>query len=702
MKAIWQFFRYLNFFLLLVSAVESIAQSDSLSIIQGVHEAETMMEKDFPKAKAACFEWNKLAKSSTCNLCKGRALIMLGKAHWYDGEYQLSVDRLKQGMKITEQIGDSAQWAKAAYIIGNCFYYQAYYDSAIFYFKKAFSMYEKTNNKVGMSETLGDISLMYHRKGDYLKTVEYIIKVEEVNEELPDAPRMIGDFPGMGNLFSDSLYFREEISDNLMALKTQLANNNPEATIKIYNGLGLAYNQVKEYATAARYYVKALLLKEELGFFPRWDFAGLSYRYANMKDSCFFYHYKAKQAFKRTTQLNNLYTYELLGDAHFHFGQYDSARYNYNIAMEMNRKCNNRITIAGIHRRLVDTNIKLGRFTDAERHIYEGIALAKEVSVAHRKNLYKSAALLYTLKGDYKKASFYQNQYSSLVDSVGRQETALHLTRLMAQYKTSKKERELELMKIANEKKELVLENKNVAIQSLVIVSLASIAFIAVFARQRNKIKKKNQALDSANKEQLVLMQEVHHRVKNNLQLIASLINLQSTQIANVEVARELEKTRSRIMSIALIHQKLYQHENMSSVDLQSFLVSLIENILSTLPQEMKIDKQVNIAWVKVEIETAISIGLMVNELVTNSIKHGLAGVISPRLSVQLVNTENKIILTVEDNGSGRSAEHSLVETERGFGLRLIEILLRRTSGTMQTDFKNGSHTRIEIAHLLV
>ena len=233
------------------------------------------------------------------------------------------------------------------------------------------------------------------------------------------------------------------------------------------------------------------------------------------------------------------------------------------------------------------------------------------------------------------------------------------------------------MLKTANEKKELVLENKNVTIQSLAIVTFTSILFIAVFARQRNNIKKKNQALASANKEQLVLMQEVHHRVKNNLQLIASLINLRSTQVANVEVAHELEKTRSRIMSIALIHQKLYQQENMSSVDLQSFLVSLIENILSTLPLEMKIEKQVNIARLKVEIETAISIGLMVNELVTNSIKHGLSGIISPQLSVQLISTENKIVLTVEDNGSGREG-YSSVETSTGFGLRLIEILLKQ------------------------
>ena len=698
MNAFLKFVLYLHFILLILfSARNSTAQSDSLSIIQDIDKIEEMLEMDFPKAKSTIAELNRVSATSTCQSCKGRALTILAKAYWYDGEYDIAVRLLKQGMKFSRQANDSASWAKATNLIGNCFYYQAYYDSAIYYFEQSLSVYQKTNNKEGVRWSLRDISLMYHRKGDYRKTVEYILKLEEMNQGLQTETEL-ADFQGMGSFFSDSLYYREKISDNLKALARQLKEDKQIAASETYLNLALASNQLKEYLSAARYYVKSCTLKEKLGLRSQWDFAGVNYKEANMKDSSLYYHYKSKLGFKKDTQLNILYTYELLGDTHFHFDQFDSALYYYRIAMKMNTHCNNRITMAGIHRRLADTYVKMGRLTEAEEEIGKGIALATEVSMAHRRNLYKSATKLYSLTGDYKKAFSFQSQYTNLADSLARLETSLNLTRLLAQYKTSKKERELELLKIASEKKELVLENKNVTIQSLAIVTLTSIVFIALFARQRSKIKKKNLALDSANKEQLVLMQEVHHRVKNNLQLIASLINLQSTQVANVEVARELEKTRSRIMSIALIHQKLYQNENMSSVDLRSFLGSLIENILSTLPQEMRIEKHIDISLVKVEIETAISIGLIVNELVANSIKHGFTGIISPRLTVQLTNTTDKIILIVEDNGSGR-AGYSSVETAHGFGLHLIEILLRRLSGTMHTDFQNGSRTRIEIAH---
>jgi two-component system, sensor histidine kinase PdtaS len=698
MREVQKKIKYLVFSLLVyLPALESIAQSDSLTIIQEIDKTEELMEIDFPQSKSTIAELNRVSSSSTCQSCKGRALIILAKTHWYDGEYDKAVMYLKQGIKFSQQANDSASWAKAANLIGNCFYYQAYYDSAIYYFQQSLSVYRKINNKEGARWNLRDISLMYHRKGDYRKAVEYILKLEEMNEGLQTETEL-ADFPGMGSFFSDSLYYHEKISDNLKALARQLNEDKQFVASDTYLNLALASNQLKEYLSAARYYVKSYTLKEKLGFRPQWDFAGVNYKEANMKDSSLYYHHKSKLGFKKDTQLNILYTYELLGEAHFHFDQLDSALHNYNIAMKMNVKCNNRITVAGLHRRLADTYIKMGRFSEAEEQIQTGIALANEVSMAHRRNLYKSATQLYSRTGDYKKAFSFQNQYTNLADSLARMETALNLTRLLAQYKTSKKERELELLKTANEKKELVLENKNVTIETLAIVTLTSIIFIAVFAKQRNKIRKKNLALDRANKEQMVLMQEVHHRVKNNLQLIASLINLQSNQVASAEVAIELEKTRSRIMSIALIHQKLYQQENMSSVDLQSFLVSLMENILSTLPPEMKIEKRIDIALVRVEIEAAISIGLMVNELVNNSIKHGLTGINSPQLKVELTNLQGKIILLVEDNGSRRTGNDP-TKTEQGFGLHLIEILLRRLSGTIHTDFQNGRQTRIEIPH---
>jgi tetratricopeptide (TPR) repeat protein len=395
---------------ILVLTMDVVGQADSLSLMQKIERVDALMDEDFPKAMASCLELNKLTASSPYTTCRQRSLFLLGKAYWINGEYNKSVDLLKQGVKFAQWVDDFNPLANAINMIGLNFYYQGYYDTAIFYFQQSYDIYRNLNDKAGMARVLGNISLMYHRKGDYQRTVEYLLKGEEVNDELRDEPRTVGDFPGMENIFPDSLYFREEITDNLRALYVHLKNGDQEAANRNYINLGVAYNQLKEYIPAARHYVKACTLQKELGLRPYWNDVAVNYRDANMKDSCFHYHEKARQGFRGATQLSILHTYELLGDAHFHFEQYDSALYNYTIAMRMNMKCNNRITVAGMHRKLSDLYRKLGKFNEAEAHIQLGVILAKEVSIKHQRSLFKSAVELYSEKGDYKKAFYFQTQ----------------------------------------------------------------------------------------------------------------------------------------------------------------------------------------------------------------------------------------------------------------------------------------------------
>ena len=405
MRAILKFFQFLNFIVLLVPAMDSIAQSDSLSILEQIDKAEEMIKVDFPKAMSAGLELNRKATTSSYTSCMAHAQAMLSSAYWHNGEYNIAVNYSRQGIKFAKQAGDSSSWAKALNLIGNCFYYQAYYDSAIDYFEQSLSIYQKAKNKEQVRWLLRDISLMYHRKGDYKKTVEYILRMEKMNEGL-ETETKLADFPGMGSFFSDSLYYREKISDNLVVLASQLKENQIEMAAKTYLNLALANNQLKEYLTAARYYVKASSLQERLGLLPQWDFASVNYKEANKKDSAFYYHYKAKLGFRRDTQLNILYSYELLGDTHLFFNAFDSALNYYNIAMKMNVKCNNRIAVAQLHGRLADTYMKMERFAEAEDQIQTGIALANDVSMSHRRNLYKAATRLYSLTGDYIKKLF--------------------------------------------------------------------------------------------------------------------------------------------------------------------------------------------------------------------------------------------------------------------------------------------------------
>jgi hypothetical protein len=208
---------------------------------------------------------------------------------------------------------------------------------------------------------------------------------------------------------------------------------------------------------------------------------------------------------------------------------------------------------------------------DAEGQMLQGLALANEVSLLSKRALLKAGVDIYQAQGEFSKALKYSVAYNKLSDSLNQQETVFNLVRLQAQFQTRKKLQQVKALEGANIQQQLMLENRNTILISFTIVLLFFLIFIILLVIQRANIRKQNRALDLANQEQTVLLKEVHHRVKNNLQLIASLINLQTSHVSSPEIAAELEKTRSRIMSIGLIHQKLYQHKSIGSIDLQSF-----------------------------------------------------------------------------------------------------------------------------------
>lgn len=695
-----KFWRLSFALLILIVSADVAGQIDSISLIQKIEKANTLIYRDFPKGMEECLEIYKLADASPCITCKQRSIILLGKAYWINGEYNTAVDLLKQGMKFTQRTGSFDQLANVVNMIGLNFYYQAYYDTAIYYFQESYSVYEKLGDKAGMVRVLNNISLMYHRKGDYYKTVEYLLKGEELNDELRDEPRSIGDFQGMENVFPDSLYFREEISDNLHSLNKHLTNGNQGAALTNYLNLGLAHNQVKDYVTAARYYKKACAIQEELGLPPYWNMIALNYRDANMKDSCFYYHEKTKQEFSKATQLSILYTYELLGDAHSRFEQYDSALRNYAIAMEMNIRCNNRITVAGLHRSMADVYRKLKNFSKAEDHIERGIALAKEVSIKHQRNLFKSAADLYFQKGEYKKAFYFQNKYVNLVDSTSKVETALTLTKLLAQYKTSKKERELKELKIEKEKNDLILKNRNITVASLAGVTLISFAFLVVFVRQRNKIKKKNFALDLANKEQEALIKEIHHRVKNNLQIISSLINLKAVK-ASQETSEVLYQLNGRIYSMGLIHESLYQKNEFQLIGLDTYLVELSRNILDSFQEkERSVELRITCEAHQVDVDSALTCGLILNELLTNSMKYAFTNQDYREVRLELKKNLDGLNLLIADNGE---KSYELPENfNKTFGLRFVDQLVRsKLRGEWSIENKNGFFVLIKFPLLV-
>jgi two-component sensor histidine kinase len=199
------------------------------------------------------------------------------------------------------------------------------------------------------------------------------------------------------------------------------------------------------------------------------------------------------------------------------------------------------------------------------------------------------------------------------------------------------------------------------------------------------KTAEKNQFIES-------LVAELHHRTKNNLQVVSSLLALQSKRLADENAQIALEESRNRVDAMALIHQKLYLNNELASVNMQAYLEHLSASLASSFGFEVNIiHTHVTLPNKSMDIDRAVPIGLIVNELVTNAFKHAFKQTPQPSLQIQLCEQQQKINLTISDNGSGIPIKN----TQDAFGLKLVHILIEQLEATIQINYNNGTHIRI-------
>jgi len=218
--------------------------------------------------------------------------------------------------------------------------------------------------------------------------------------------------------------------------------------------------------------------------------------------------------------------------------------------------------------------------------------------------------------------------------------------------------------------------------------------------------KQSEEKIKSSLQEKEILLKEIHHRVKNNLQIIISLLRLQARYIKDKEVLEIFEESRNRIKSMALIHEQLYGTENLSEVDINEYIKNLLRSLLESYKYsiqniniELNTDKDI-----KLKINTAIPCGLIINELITNSLKYAFPENKNGTIFINLhkKTKDNHYELVIGDNGVGLKGEMQEVELNDpvktdslGFGLRLVRILIGQMDGHLHIQNNKGLEYKI-------
>ncbi len=208
--------------------------------------------------------------------------------------------------------------------------------------------------------------------------------------------------------------------------------------------------------------------------------------------------------------------------------------------------------------------------------------------------------------------------------------------------------------------------------------------------------KRADERIKNSLREKEVLLQEIHHRVKNNLQVISSLLNLQSGYIKDERVKQLFRESQDRVKSMALIHEKLYKSTDLARIDFSEYVRSLTQMLFQSYRSSRgTIELKARVEPVFLDIDTAVPVGLMLNELVSNSLKHafptGGPGTIFIDLEPR---SKDDYTLSIRDNGVGVPADFD-VDTSNSLGLRLVRILTKQIGGTLE--FRSDKETEFKI-----
>jgi len=208
-------------------------------------------------------------------------------------------------------------------------------------------------------------------------------------------------------------------------------------------------------------------------------------------------------------------------------------------------------------------------------------------------------------------------------------------------------------------------------------------------------IKLAEEKISRSLQEKEVLIKEVHHRVKNNMAIISSLLNLQSEYVDDKKYLDMLKDSQSRIRSMALVHEKLYKSVDFSHIDVRDYIETLTGTIKSTVRGNIDVDCQVEVQDVELDIDVLIPCGLIMNEILTNAFKHAFNGQDNPTIVLTMLKSiDGNISLSVTDNGVGLP-EGFDISRSAGLGLKLIRILSKQIGGNIEVDTENGTTFRL-------
>ena len=459
------------------------------------------------------------------------------------------------------------------------------------------------------------LGYVYERRGQLDKAADYALVSLHLGEKRNDAKAIALAYSDLSNLFWKQSKFETGLEYGLKSLKVfeQRGITDLDYDFTLYV-VGNNYLGMGEYEKAKQYYEHSLVIGERYGFYNN-----LSDVYISLTD---LYAYlgeftKAGEAGRKALKYAELLENEFM-----------VMRSWLSLGKLQNLQGDHGTAITSLQKSIAVATVNLGRI------LFEpGIP---------------SFGKAYAGNQDYQRAYLAFAQYDTLKNKIFTAEADQRTSRLRTEFDLANKEGTILLQE--------TLIKKQRARQTLIILIAALLLLLLLLSYKaiQNKFKV-NRILQRQNEEKAFLLKEIHHRVKNNLEIVSSLLSLQSAQIHDSDVLEAMRESQHRVHSMGMIHQKLYMGENLAAVEMKDYFGHLGDYIINAFGAEDRITLKVDMDSLELDVDMAIPVGLIVNELLTNALKHAFPNARKGKITIGLREMGKKLRLDVIDDGVGKS-----------------------------------------------
>ncbi len=546
------------------------------------------------------------------------------------------------------------------------YYYNQYFDIEATDFDAGFDFLKKMDaralkigDKEGHMEAQHEMGVLLNRNGRYLEANKAYIEAIKTATSLKMRERVMQYL-----LMQTDVYFNldkfDRVAANLAEVKPLILPTDTFFKLKYLNATGELYERTNKLEEARKTYFEALAINKLLK--NKNIGAQLAYNLGNV---CWHLG-KCDEAIKFGQEV---YKQDSLS------GDISNALSGLIFLAEVHAECLNDPKTALVY---------LNRFEETKKKY----KLSKRMDI-----IYDLYHVVYAKLGDYKKSVQYLEKSVVVEDSIYTLEREEAFKELEEQYAVEKKQAEIENLKARAKDQHAILtaekKNKNLAYGGLVLAAL----MVCGTGYGYYNSKRYNQLLSEREKHKEILLQEVHHRIGNSLQLITSLMNIQGRATKNAELKDFLNQTEMRVHAMAAMHELLNQSTSPVNIDIKEYLDNVLDFHHHVLNQRKELKLTVSIDEAILPSKKALPLALMVNELVTNSLKYAFPNHQSGQIWVTLrQESPNNWLFRVADNGIGLPKEyHEMLQNNLGLGCQLVNIMVDQIDGILTTSNAGGA-----------